>query len=265
MSEIQSPSRPRDLAREVLAALSEARQIPPFSERVPDFDLPMAYAVASDLRQLRGETVVGRKIGFTNRTIWKRYGVDAPMWGDVTEASVAAVNGEPIRLAPFCEPRLEPEVALRLHATPGADMDDAALLSCVEWFAPAFEIVQSIYPGWRFTLADCAAANGLHGRLLLGPPVPSGEWALRMPDMALDLLRGTTLVETGYGHNVLGGPLSALRHLVETLLAHSAPPLVPGEIITTGTLTDAWSLAPGETWTAHYRDSPLGSITARFA
>ena len=34
-----------------------------------------------DARLARGERVLGRKIGFTNRTIWAEFGVDAPMWG----------------------------------------------------------------------------------------------------------------------------------------------------------------------------------------
>jgi 2-oxo-3-hexenedioate decarboxylase len=48
-------------------------------------------------------------------------------------------------------------------------MDNAALLSCVAWVAHGFEIVQSIYPDWKFSPADSAAANGLHGALLIGP------------------------------------------------------------------------------------------------
>ncbi len=29
--------------------------------------------------------------------------------------------------------------------------------------------VQSIYPGWKFSAPDTIAANGLHGKLLIGP------------------------------------------------------------------------------------------------
>ncbi len=37
------------------------------------------------------------------------------------------------------------------------------------------------------------------------------------------------------------------------------------EIITTGTLTDAWSIAPGDEFSATYENSPLPKITARFS
>ncbi len=44
----------------------------------------------------RGERPVGRKIGFTNRTIWAEYGVYAPIWGDMYDTTLrdlAATDG----------------------------------------------------------------------------------------------------------------------------------------------------------------------------
>lgn len=255
----------RSLARDVFAALTEARQIQPLSSRVKDFDLRAAYEVAAEVRRMRGERPIGRKIGFTNITIWERYGVDGPMWGEVTRDTLTPLVGAPVSLAHLCEPRLEPEVALRLKSVPTPDMDEDALVDTIEWFAPAFEIVQSIYPGWRFTLADCAAANGLHGRLLLGPPTDPGPWVRDLPKMEVTLSRGGVPVETGLGENVMGGgPLTALRSLVETLAQDGGPPLRVGEIITTGTITDAWPIVPGDTFSAHYHGTPLARTRAKF-
>ncbi len=252
------------LAAEVHAAMTEGRQIPPFSGRMEGFDLDLAYAVADKLRRLRGTPVVGRKIGFTNHTIWERYGVDGPMWGDMTGSSVTILDDAPVDLSPYLECRLEPEVALRLASAPDPGMDEAALAGCVEWYAPAFEIVQSVFPGWSFTLADCAAAGGLHGRLLLGTPVDAGPYAADLAALRMDLREGGTLVETGVGANVLGGgPLTALAHLVDGLGARGER-LEPGDIITTGTLTDAQTLRPGSVWSATYHGTPFGTITARF-
>lgn len=61
-------------------------------------------------------------------------------------------------LAPFVEARIEPEIAFGLRAAPEPGMDERALLDCVAWVAHGFEIVQSLYPGWRFTAADTVAA-----------------------------------------------------------------------------------------------------------
>jgi 2-oxo-3-hexenedioate decarboxylase len=47
-------------------------------------------------------------------------------------------------------------------------MDETALLACIDWVAHGFELVQSIFPGWKFSAPDAAAAFGLHGALLIG-------------------------------------------------------------------------------------------------
>ena len=80
------------VAAEALAALDAGRQIAPFSERLSGLDNDAAYRVTAAVRQLRearGETPVGRKIGFTNRTIWAEYNVDGPNWGYVYDRTVA--------------------------------------------------------------------------------------------------------------------------------------------------------------------------------
>ena len=48
--------------------------------------LPSAYQTALAVRALRlarGDVPRGYKVGFTNRTIWPRYNVFAPIWGTV--------------------------------------------------------------------------------------------------------------------------------------------------------------------------------------
>jgi 2-oxo-3-hexenedioate decarboxylase len=130
--------------------------------------------------------------------------------------------------------------------------------------------VQSIFPGWAFTLPDTVAAYGLHGRLMIGPQHSMVEhrddWFLDLSTFRIDLKRDGTVVDQGRASNVLGGPLSALRHLVEVLASDPVnPPLAADEIITTGTLTRAFPVAPGETWTTELTGVALDGITIRFA
>ena len=70
--------------------------------------------------------------------------------------------------SPLSEPRIEPEIMFGLGAAPAPTMSDGALVDCVEWIALGYEIVQSIFPDWKFEAADTVAANGLHGALLIG-------------------------------------------------------------------------------------------------
>jgi len=119
-------------------------------------------------------------------------------------------------------------------------MGEEALLESIDWVAHGFEIVQSIFPGWKFSAPDTVAAFGLHGALLIGPRHSiaghTEDWGRMLPTFEIDLKRDGTVVAT----NVLGGPVSALRHLIDILSRdHVNPPLAAGEIVTTGTLTRA--------------------------
>src|SRR5499425_61441 len=180
---ILSPPDHEAIAIEALAAMDGARQIAPFSVRYPGLSLDDAYRILArlcTLRTVRGERVIGRKIGFTNRTIWAEYGVYAPMWGFVFNTTVRDLPPprqaaqHPFTLAPFAEPRIEPEIVFRLAAAPSPDMDEAALFGCIDWVAQGFEIVQSVFAGWKFAPADTVIVNGLHGALLLAPRHPAG-------------------------------------------------------------------------------------------
>jgi 2-keto-4-pentenoate hydratase len=72
------------------------------------------------------------------------------------------------------------------------------------------------------------------------------------------------MVDGGVGANVLDGPFHALLHFVRTLRDFpGAPDLQAGDVVTTGTWTDAWPVTPGETWRADF-DAPLSPLTIRF-
>ena len=147
-------------------------------------------------------------------------------------------------------------------------MGEAALLGCVAWVAPAFELVQSVYPGWAFEAADAVAGFGLHGALVLGERRDvAGDlepWRAALSAFSAELRRDGEPVARGHARDVLGGPLSALRWLVEDLARRpEAPPLAAGEVVTTGTLTGAHPVAPGEVWTTAVTGAPLLGLTLR--
>jgi 2-keto-4-pentenoate hydratase len=59
-------------------------------------DVSVAYERALSVRQLRiarGERPRGFKVGFTNRNIWRRYEVFAPIWGTVWDTTLAFCEG----------------------------------------------------------------------------------------------------------------------------------------------------------------------------
>ena len=261
------------IADDVLAALARKQQIQPFSSRPGGLSLGDAYRVTHVLRaafEARGEKITGRKIGFTNSGMWKAYGVDAPIWGYATDRTTHDLaRAGIVATADFSELRIEPEIMFGLKAAPSAGMTDNSLFDCIEWVALGYEIVASIYPGWKFTAADAVAANGVHGGFLVGnrhPVAPrKAQWLPELAAFEIALYCDGTISQRGGGALVLGSPLNALRYLVE-LLAHDPDnaPLRAGEIISTGTLTLAMPVSAGQTWTTQASGIPLEDISVRF-
>lgn len=262
------------LAREMHRIQDEGGQVAPFTSRFADFDAAAAYAGARQLcglRRAQGWAPVGRKIGFTNANLWPTYGVRAPIWGWMYDRTVRLLDGVSARcsLAGLVQPRIEPEIVFRLRSVPAPEAGPAAWLAALEWVAHGFEIVQSHYPGWKFGAADTILDGGLHGRLLVGPrqPVAGAGPALAraLASFTLELSCDGTPVETGGGAQVLGSPLAALAHLAAVLAAQDgAEPLQPGEIITTGTVTGAYPVAPGQTWRSRLDGIDLPGLDLQF-
>jgi 2-oxo-3-hexenedioate decarboxylase len=270
-----APTELQAIGAEALAALDTGHQISPFSARLSAFDLDDAYRVTAAIRQMRetrGEMPVGRKIGFTNRTIWTEYNVYEPVWGYVYDRTVhnLAEIGDTFSLTGLAEPRIEPEIVFKLASAPIPGMDETALLACIDWVGHGFEIVQSIFPGWKFSAPDTVAAFGLHGALLIGPrhsiAAHAEDWSRTLSSFEIDLKRNGKVADHGRATNLLGGPVSALRHLVDILSRDQVNPLLAaGEIVTTGTLTRALPVSAGETWATDLTSIALDGICVRFA
>jgi 2-keto-4-pentenoate hydratase len=263
------------IADRLIAAYDTATMLPPITADTPDFSVADGYAVLADIeahRRAQGWRPVGRKIGFTNRTIWPRYGVHQPMWAHVWPHTVHfAKNGRAaLDLRPFVQPRIEPEVVFKLKAPVTVPGDTLEVLNCAEWIAPGFEIVQSHFPDWKFKAADCTAAFGLHGALVIGEPLMVTEanraaLAAALPTCAVTLSRDGSVIDRGVGANVLDSPALALAHLARLIAEQpQAPKLAAGEIVTTGTITDAWPVAAGETWSSDYGALGLAGLTLQF-
>lgn len=262
----------RDIAAEAEAAFSAGpRQAQPFTARYPYLTMADAYritALANGMRVAKGYRPVGRKIGFTNRRIWDEYGVHAPVWGYVYDRTLHDLAA-PFPLAAFAEPKIEPEIMLGLSRAPSPGMNDAALLSCIAWVAHGFEIVQSIFPGWKFAPPDAVIIDGHHAALLIGPRHEIGEkaaeWLRTLKGFEIELYCDGKLMDKGHALNVLEGPLSTIRYLMD-LLARDPdnPPLAAGEIVSTGTLTRALPVKRGETWTTKLKGIALEDASLRF-
>lgn len=261
-----------DRVGRILAAADGGAQIAPLTDDDPHYDVEHAYRTLATLHERRvaqGWRPAGRKIGFTNRTIWPRYGVYRPMWSHVWDRTVthATDGAAALDVSHLHEPRIEPEVVFGLAAPLPAEGDAREVLESVAWIAAGFEIVHSIFPGWRFRAPDCTAAFGLHGLLAVGERTPVGHenrdrLAELLPSCRVTLRNGDRVIDTGVGANVLDGPAHALAYLRDVLAAQPEfPALAAGELVTTGTITDAWPVASGDRWASDYGELPVRGLT----
>lgn len=262
----------REIAAEAAAAFnSGSHRVPPFTARHPNLTMDDAYRVTAlvhEIRLAQGYKPVGRKIGFTNRRLWDEYGVRAPIWGYVYDRTLHDL-ATPLPLAPYSAPKIEPEIMFGLAKAPSPGMDDAALLKCIDWVAHGYEMVQSIYPDWTFTAPDAVIADAMHAALLIGSRYKTGknagEWLRTLTSFEIELFCGGKPMDGGHALNVLEGPLSTIRYLMD-LLARDPdnPPLAAGEIVSTGTLTRALPVKPGETWMTKLKGIALEGVSLRF-
>jgi 2-keto-4-pentenoate hydratase len=234
-------------------------------------DIAAAYRSALALRSLRlarGEQAVGYKIGYTNRAMWERNGVSAPIWGSIWNTTLLNCEDHcDVDLKGICMPRLEPEITFGISATPPLDATPDDMFACVEWLAPSFELVQSHNADWKPSATQAIADRGLHARQVVGRRTAVRSLAdsgtalnAMLAATHVRLYRGQDLIDQGSGVIVLNGPLQSLVQFVRELRSSpGAPDLKAGDIVTTGTWTNAWPLERGQVWRAEF-DAPLAPL-----
>jgi 2-oxo-3-hexenedioate decarboxylase len=240
---VSSINNSQQLAREFLAAYKAGKPIAlPPSARDAAFDMGVAYAVEAEFRRLReaeGHRFVGRKVGYANKAAWRVLKLETLVWASMYDDTVHMGVSE-ISLSNCVSPKLEPEIVFKLK--------DAGT---IEWMALGFEIIDCPFPNWEFKPLDFVAAWGLHKALVIGEP----SWEAAAPDQLasfkLKLYKNGEFVEEGSGRNSLRSPALCLAELA------SRTALSPGELISTGTLTNGQPIAPGELWRAEVEGLPL--------
>jgi 2-keto-4-pentenoate hydratase len=269
----------RDIARTLIEAQDGGHQIDPITNAFPAFSNADAYQVSEFVRAQRladGARVCGRKIGFTNPGMWTPYGVDEPIWGSLYAHTTLKTDLGHIgfTLDGLCEPRIEPEIVVHFSRQPTAGDSLHQLVRCIDWVALGFEVVQSHYPGWQFKASDTIADNGLHAALLVAEPMvveavtqhACERLCAALEQFEITVWRNGEAFANGRGSNVLGSPLLAVAHLLEVLAEQpDSEPVRAGDLVTTGTLTEAHAVEAGETWHSTLNGIALPPLQVMFS
>jgi len=266
---------PRTLAGEFAAAYAARRPIAvPPSARPDGLDMSEAYAVAAELERMRqaaGHVIVGRKVGFANKAMWRVLGLDTLAWGSMYDDTVkyAELGDATLNVAAMWAPKIEPEIVFKMRTALGAGADAASALAAVESMALGFEIIDCPFPEWQFKPPDLVASYGFHAALIVGSPV--GVQPATIPGLVdtlsrftVTLTKNSDVVAEGSGRNVLRSPALCLAELAAaSARQQDAQPLAAGELVSTGTLTDSQRIGSGEIWTAAVDGIELPVLTLR--
>jgi len=235
---------PASEAARIVDAHAAGVTLAPISDKAP-LALAEAYAIqalVTQARLRRGERVVGWKLGYTSLVMRRQMGVDAPNFGPLTDAMLIPDGAE--ALPSMTQPRVEPEIALRFATDVPAGADRFAVLAAVGAAHACLEVVDSVWAGYRFTLADNTADGSSAAGVVLGPPLPID--VIDTVDVAL-LVNGA-VVDTGRGSDASGHPADGVVWLVEQLAVRGER-LRAGDVVITGGLTRAAALDRGCTIT----------------
>ncbi|HLV57536.1 MAG TPA: 4-oxalocrotonate decarboxylase [Natronosporangium sp.] len=218
-------------------------------------DLTTAYRVQRELvdrRVRRGERIVGLKLGLTSRAKMAQMGVDQMVWGWLTDA-MRVPDGGSVDCGRLIHPRVEPEVAFLLTGRTG-EFPDA-----VSAVAPALEVIDSRYTGFRFTLPDVIADNTSAAGFVVGPwrPVPSG-----VDNLGVLLEVDGRAVRVGSTAAILADPRRAVEQALALAAAEGVAPQ-PGWVLLAGAATEAVPLTPGCRVRAVVEELGGASLTAR--
>ncbi|MFH8715834.1 2-keto-4-pentenoate hydratase [Streptomyces zaomyceticus] len=213
-------------------------------------DTGEAYAVQEALvarRLARGERLTGFKLGFTSVAKMRQMGVSDLIHGRLTDR-MEIPDGGRFDISRLIHPRAEPEVAFLLGDTlrPGGD-----LMAAVAAVAPALEVIDSRYDGFRFSLPEVIADNTSAAGYAVGPWSAPGD----LGNLGVLLELDGRPAETGSTAAILGHPLRALA-----AAARLAGALEAGTVILAGAATAAVPLSPG----THVRATVAGLGTVRF-
>lgn len=257
-------SEVREAAAALLGAYRSGTPIPPLSTTYFGATIDDAYQIQQEQVRIwteAGDRVCGHKIGLVSAAIQRQMGVHEPDYGHLT-ASMFHPQRRPIPAGTFLQPRIEPEIAFVLGAPlrgPGVTVDDAR--RAVRCLLPALEIVDSRIRDWKVSIVDTIADNASSGAVVLGS-TPIDPADVDLPSANCALLRNGTVTETGMGAAVLGSPINALAWLANAVGALGVS-LEPGQIVLSGSITRAITIAPGDIITADFPG--IGTVTAVLA
>ncbi len=250
-------------AKKLFEAFHKGVATPNLSTTYPDMSLDDAYEIqlkTVEMAKEHGYRIVGKKIGLVSKAMQKLVGLDMPDYGHVYDSMVFAEE-EPISVAQFNRPRIEPELAFILSKDlMGPDINHIDVINATECVVPCFEIIDSRYDTAVLSVTESISDNASAGGITLGTKIGKADCLdLRHIGMVLEL--NGEIIDTAAGAAVMGHPAHAVAWLANKLSEYGVA-LKKGEIILSGSLVKAIPVTPGDCFVVSF--DGLGTAKAKF-
>ncbi len=194
------------------------------------------------LRRLRGDDLVGLKMGLTSRAKMVQMGVLSPIYGHLTKQMILDDGGS-ISRAQHVHPRVEPEVAYLLGKDLEGPVTPAQALLAVDGVCAALEVIDSRYEKFQFTIEDVVADNASSSRFVLGSVVRPRDFDAGNLGMVME--KNGVAAEIGSSAAIYDHPARSLAALANQL-APLGERLRAGMIVMTGGATAAIAVDVGD-------------------
>jgi 2-oxo-3-hexenedioate decarboxylase len=151
----------KKLLTSVQMARKSRRKMSPQAEAF-GVDLEGAYrvqAASGEKRELKGY-----KLGVISPAKQAQMGINSPTYGRVYSEMLLK---SPVHLSQFIQPRMEPELAVVLGADMPAHVSPERARQGVDGIFLGVDFLDSIWEGYRFSIADVVADNTSGGAFLL--------------------------------------------------------------------------------------------------
>jgi 2-keto-4-pentenoate hydratase len=226
-----------------------------------DLTTGQAYQLQEEvarLREQRGETIIGYKVGCTSRAIQEQLGIAQPIFGRLFDTGCHD-SGAVLSFARYARLAIEGELAVRL----GSDLPDPALPveayeEAIAEVFPVIELHHFVLCSPRPCCPELIASNGMHAGIVLaekvdrypGRAAAAASLRIQINEVEVEAVRDSVSMSSLIG---------LLRWLAERLAGFGLR-LTRGQVILTGSPLRLHPVTPGSRIVV--KAPPLGQSSA---
>ncbi len=207
-----------------------------------------------------GDKPLGWKVGLGAPAAMQKLGLAAPIVGFLMQ-SAQIKSGGTVSLKGYVRPVAEPEIAVRMAATPEPGASADAVRAAIAAIMPAIEIADMDPVPTPDNLDVILAGDIFQRHVVIGETTRAGG---SIDGLTSRVSRRGALINTTTDPQALTGQIvDIVAHVAATLAAYGER-LSSGDVIITGSITPPQMLEADDTAFVHALD-PVGEVSIRFA